>query len=47
METMMIFTSIYGVVDGFFVANYVGETPFDKIHETKVDATYFEGEKVY
>ena len=25
---MMIFTSIYGVVDGFFVANYVGETPF-------------------
>ena len=25
---MMIFTSIYGVVDGFFVANYVGETQF-------------------
>lgn len=25
---MMIFTSIYGVVDGFFVSNYVGETPF-------------------
>ena len=25
---MMIFTSIYGVIDGFFVANYVGETPF-------------------
>ena len=26
--TMMIFTSIYGVVDGFFVSNYVGKTPF-------------------
>ena len=25
---MMIFTSIYGVVDGFFVSNYVGATPF-------------------
>ncbi len=25
---MMIFTSIYGVVDGFFVSNFVGETPF-------------------
>ena len=25
---MMIFTSIYGVVDGFFVSNYVGNTPF-------------------
>lgn len=25
---MMIFTSIYGVVDGIFVSNYVGETPF-------------------
>ncbi|MCI8654078.1 MAG: MATE family efflux transporter [Angelakisella sp.] len=25
---MMIFTSIYGVVDGFFVSNYVGKTPF-------------------
>ena len=26
--TMMIFTSIYGVVDGFFVSNYIGKTPF-------------------
>lgn len=26
--TMMIFTSIYGVVDGYFVSNYVGKTPF-------------------
>ena len=26
--TMMIFTSIYGVVDGFFVSNFVGETAF-------------------
>ena len=25
---MMIFTSIYGVVDGLFVSNYVGPTPF-------------------
>ena len=25
---MMIFISIYGIVDGFFVANYVGDTPF-------------------
>ncbi len=25
---MMIFTSIYGVVDGFFVSNFVGKTPF-------------------
>ena len=29
---MMIFTSIYGVVDGFFVSNYVGETPFAAIN---------------
>lgn len=25
---MMIFTSIYGVVDGFFVSNFAGKTPF-------------------
>ncbi len=25
---MLIFTSIYGVVDGFFVSNFVGKTPF-------------------
>lgn len=25
---MMIFTSIYGVVDGFFISNYVGKTAF-------------------
>ena len=25
---MMIFTSIYSVVDGFFVSNYTGKTPF-------------------
>jgi putative MATE family efflux protein len=29
---MMIFTSIYGVVDGFFVSNFVGETPFAAIN---------------
>lgn len=25
---MMIFTSVYGVIDGFFVSNFVGKTPF-------------------
>lgn len=25
---MMIFTSVYGIVDGFFVSNYVGKTAF-------------------
>lgn len=25
---MMVFTSIYGIVDGFFVSNFAGETPF-------------------
>lgn len=25
---MMIFVSIYGIVDGFFVSNFVGKTPF-------------------
>ncbi|MCI8649811.1 MAG: MATE family efflux transporter [Anaerotruncus sp.] len=25
---MMIFSSIYGVVDGFFISNYAGKTPF-------------------
>lgn len=29
---MMIFTSIYGVVDGFFVSNYVGKIPFAAIN---------------
>lgn len=29
---MMIFTSIYGVVDGLFVSNYVGKTPFSAIN---------------
>lgn len=29
---MMIFTSIYGVVDGFFISNYVGKTPFAAIN---------------
>lgn len=30
--TMMIFTSIYGVVDGLFVSNYVGTTAFAAIN---------------
>ncbi len=25
---MMICTSLYSIVDGFFVSNYVGKTPF-------------------
>jgi Na+-driven multidrug efflux pump len=25
---MMVFTSIYGVVDGYFVSNFAGKTPF-------------------
>lgn len=29
---MMIFTSIYSVVDGFFVSNFVGTTPFAAIN---------------
>ncbi len=29
---MLIFTSIYGVVDGFFVSNFVGKTPFTAVN---------------
>ena len=29
---MMIFTSIYGVVDGLFVSNYVGKTAFAAVN---------------
>lgn len=29
---MLAFTSIYGVVDGFFVSNFVGKTPFTAIN---------------
>ncbi|MBQ6554536.1 MAG: MATE family efflux transporter [Firmicutes bacterium] len=29
---MMVFTSIYGVVDGFFVSNYVGATQFAAVN---------------
>ena len=29
---MMIFTSIYGVVDGFFISNYVGKTSFAAVN---------------
>lgn len=29
---MMVFTSIYGVVDGLFVSNFVGETPFAAVN---------------
>lgn len=29
---MMIFTSIYGVIDGLFISNFVGKTPFAAIN---------------
>ncbi len=29
---MLIFTSVYGVVDGFFVSNFVGKTPFAAVN---------------
>ncbi|MEA4831239.1 MAG: MATE family efflux transporter [Oscillospiraceae bacterium] len=29
---MMVFISIYGVVDGFFVSNFVGKTPFAAVN---------------
>ena len=29
---MMIFTSIYSVVDGFFVSNFVGKSPFAAVN---------------
>ena len=29
---MMVFTSIYGIVDGFFVSNFVGKTSFAAVN---------------
>lgn len=29
---MMVFTSVYGVVDGLFVSNYTGKTPFAAVN---------------
>ncbi len=29
---MMIFTSVYGIVDGYFVSNFVGKTPFAAVN---------------
>ncbi|MBQ3057962.1 MAG: hypothetical protein IJD00_03330 [Clostridia bacterium] len=29
---MMIFTSIYGVVDGYFVSNFTGKTAFSAVN---------------
>ena len=29
---MMVFTSIYGVVDGFFVSNFAGKTQFAAVN---------------
>ena len=33
---MMVFTSIYGVVDGFFVSHFAGKTPFAEIGRAHV-----------
>ncbi len=40
---MMIFTSIYGVVDGLFVSNYAGETPFEAVNLIMPLLTLFGG----
>ena len=29
---MLVFTSVYGVVDGYFVSNFVGKTPFTAVN---------------
>lgn len=29
---MMILTSVYGVIDGLFISNFAGETPFAAIN---------------
>ena len=29
---MLVFTSVYSVVDGFFVSNFVGKTPFAAVN---------------
>ena len=29
---MILFTSIYGIVDGLFVSNFVGKTPFAAVN---------------
>lgn len=29
---MMLFTSVYGVVDGYFVSNFTGKTPFAAVN---------------
>ena len=33
---MMVFTSIYGVVDGLFVSNFVGKIPFAAIFSSRL-----------
>ena len=33
---MMIFTSVYSVVDGLFISNYVGKTPFAAARKTTI-----------
>lgn len=40
---MMVFTSIYGVVDGLFVSNFVGKTPFAAVNLVMPFITIFGG----
>lgn len=36
---MLVFTSIYGVVDGFFISNYTGKMPFAAVNKYLVCIT--------
>lgn len=38
---MMVFTSVYGVVDGYFVSNYTGNIPFASINLTMPFLMFF------
>ena len=37
---MMICTSLYSIVDGFFVSNFVGKTPFAAVNLITVSYTH-------
>ena len=43
---MMIFSSIYGVVDGFFVSNFVGKTPFAAAPSARKGSFFLLREKI-
>ena len=44
---MMIFTSIYGVVDGFFVSNFVGKSAFTAVYFLVAGVFIFGGGGVF